>query len=206
MNSARSFPVWVWWAIGIVAIAAVAAGVAYFVSNHKPTLPPGLVELREAVAKIIEESSKLEDVDVTPLAGLEAKKDYTAAVNLMEKALQANASAEAFTASLVTVSQNLAALSVEIKSEAIATKAIDAFGILAKLANAEAEFYADRRKLYEITRDYYADLAAKKNAPIPEGLEALAGEVSADLEKVRGLHQEFASALAIFDEAVAGAK
>lgn len=195
---------WAWWTIGLAAIAAVAGGAAYFVSNQKPALPPGLVELREAVAKIIEQSAKLEDIDVTPLAELEAKKEYEAAVRLMEEALRANAAAEAFTASLVEASENLAKLSVEIKSEAVATKAIDAFGILAKLASAEAEFYADRRRLYEITRDYYADLAAKKNPAIPEGLEALADEVNADLEKARGLHQEFASALAVFDEAMTG--
>jgi len=204
MDSTRRIPLWAWWVIGIAVIVAVSAGAVFLVRQSRPALPPGLVELRESVAKILEESSRLEDVDVKPLIELEAKQDYAGAVALLDRALAANAAHETVAASLVGVSENLTKLAIQVKPDAVATKAIEAFGLLAQLARAEQKFYEDRRQLYEMTKQYYAGLADGKNPPIPPGLQPLVDAVNDDLARARGLRERFAAGVQAFDEAVAG--
>lgn len=203
MHETRSFPLWAWWVIGIAVIIGITAGVVFIIRVGRVKIPPGLVEMREAVAKILDESSRIADVDIQPLVELEAKKEYQRAVELLDDALRVNTSHEALAASLITVSDSLTKLSVQVEPDEIATKAIDAFGILAQLAQAEKKFYEDRRSLYEITRTYYADFAEKKNPPIPQRLPSLVDTVNADLKKVNDLHQRFALAVKAFDAVIA---
>ena len=204
MRIARRLPLWLWWFIGLAAIAAIVAGVIFVQRLNSPRLPAGLAELREHVAKILEESGRIEDVDIKPLVDLEVKKDYAGAVALMDKALAANASLEAVAESLAEASAGLTKLAVQVKPDDIATKAIEAFGALDKLAQAEKKFYEDRRMLYEVTRSYYADLAAKKSPAIPENLPSLVETVNADLKRAEELRETFSTAIKAFDEAVAG--
>lgn len=199
---AKHLPRWSWWVVGIAFIAAIAAAVIFFVRAVRPSLPPGLVEKRDAVARLLEDGSRIADVDIKPLVALEAKKDFTGAVALMEQALAANARQEELNASLTAVSQDLAKLSVGVEPDAIGAKAVEAFGILAKLAEAERKFYADRRRLYEMTRDYYRALMGRQQPPIPENLRLLVDAVNADQESAKTLHGQFAAAIKAFDEAV----
>ena len=204
MEFTKKLPNWAWWAIGIAVIIAVAAIVVATVRNRGPVLPPGLVEKRNAVAKIFDEASRVEDVDIRPLVKLEAQKDYRGAAALMGTALAANASLAGLNESLVTVSAELAKLAVGVEPDPLGAKAVEAFGLLRELAQAEKKFYDDRRRLYETTRDYYAGLAAKKSLPIPENLRAAVEIVSADLERAKNIHQQFSAAMRAFDEAVGG--
>lgn len=204
MDSTRRIPLWAWWVVGPAVIVGIAAGVVIAVSNPAPLLPPGLVEKREAVSRLLEEQKHLEDTDIKPLVELEAKKDYRGASALMEKALAANAEHERLAGDLAAVSGELARLAIAVRPDAVGAKAVSAFQSLVELARAEKKFYASRRQLYEVTRNYYADLEAKKAPPVPDGLAGLVEAVNADLEKARELNRQFAAAVQAFDEAVAG--
>ena len=195
-----------WWLAAVVVIGVVAAAIIFFIKPSQPTVPPGLVEQREAISRILDDANKIADIDIRPLAELEAKRNYRGAVSLLEQALAVNTAYEANVASLLTASNELAALASGVKPDALAVKARDAFGVLTKFAEAEKKFYGDRRALYEVTWSYYVDLAAKKKPAIPEGLQALVDAVNADLQQARELRQQFASALQAFDEAFAVAK
>ncbi len=204
MESTRGFPLWAWWTIGIAVIIGIVAGVVLAISNPAPVLPPGLVEKREAVTLLLETQRRLEDTDIKPLIGLEARRDYRGAVALMEKALEANTRHEQIVGELAAVSGELAGLAVRVEPNVTSVKAVAAFGTLGELAKTEKQFYANRRRLYEITRNYYADLDAQKTPPISGDLEALVDTVNADLEKAQQLSRQFAAAVQAFDEAVAG--
>ena len=201
MNFLRRLPAWVWWLLAIAAIAGLA--VIFVIRTFGPSLPPGLVERREAVGRILDNLNKIQDVDIRPLAELETKKEYANAVSLVERALSANSAYEAEVSSLVEASRGLTTLAAAISSAGIAVKARDAFALLTKFAEAEKKFYEDRRSLYQITRSYYADLAAKKKAPIPEGLPAMVDTVNADFAQAQEIRRQFAAALKAFDDAVA---
>lgn len=188
--------------VGIAVILGIAAGVVLAIRNPAPLLPPGLVEKREAVTLLLETQQRLEDTDIKPLVGLEAAQDYRGAVALMEKALEANARHERVVGELAVVSGELAGLAILVKPEAAGAKAVAAFETLEELAKTERTFYENRRRLYEITRNYYADLEAKKTPPIPDDLRALVDAVNADLEKAQQLTRQFASAVQAFDEVV----
>lgn len=200
LETARKLPLWSWWLIGIAAIAGVAAGIVFLIRETAPSLPPGLVEKRREVAKILDESSQLEDVDLKPLLELETKKDFRGAAELMAKALEVNGDFEILSVSLVKVSNELTKLALAVKPDDIGIKAMEAFDSLARLAQAEKKFYENRRRLYELTQGYYAGLAAKKKPALPEGLRSLALEVNNDLDKAKELHQQFAAAVKAFDD------
>lgn len=199
----RTFPLRLGWLIGLAGIIGTVAGIILFMRAGGPELPPGMAEERAAAARILDGFRRLPDIDIKPLLELEAKKDYAGAVALMDRALSANASQETLAASLVEASDRLIRRAIQVKPDTIATTAIGAFGALAKLAQAEKVFYADRRRLYEMTRDYYAELEATKSPPIPENLASLVETVNADLEKTKKLNAEFAAAIKAFDAAVA---
>lgn len=184
-------------------LAALAVAVIFLNRASSPTLPPGLVEKREAVGRILDDLSKRQDVDILPLAELEAKKDYSGAIALMERALLANSAFEANVSSLAAAGTELAALTAAVTSEDIAAQAREAFGLLVAFIQAEKKFYEDRRRLYEVTRQYYSDLAVKKKPPIPEGLSALVDTVNADFAAAQELRRQFAGALKAFDDAAA---
>lgn len=202
METTRKFPLWVWWVVGLAVIVGIAAGVVVAISNPVPFLPLGLVEKREAVAKLRESQQRLEDVDIKPLVELEAKKDYRGAVELMDEALAANAGQERLVGELTAVSAELAGLALRVEPDAAGAKAIAAFETLTQLVRAEQKFYENRRKLYEITRNYYADLEAKKNPSVPADLQVLVNAVNADFGKARELGLQFAAAVQAFDEAI----
>lgn len=204
MDESGQYPKWLWWMLGVGIAVALAAAALAILRLTRPAIPPGLVEMREATAQILDEQARIEDVDIRPLVDLEAKKDYGNATSLLDRALESNSKREALAASLVSVSGGLAKLAIQVKPDAIGTKAIAAFRILANLAETEKQFYADRRVLYEVTRRYYADLTAKKSPPIPENLRSLVQQVTLDMEKVNALHREFALAIAAFDEEFGG--
>ena len=206
MEITRRLPLWLWWIIGIAVIGAVSAGAVFFIRSSRPSIPPGLVEKREEISRLLEESGRIGDVDIRPLAEMESKKDYSGVAALMERALESNAEHEKLSQTLVKASDELANTSVRVMPDTIGTKAITAFGVLSRLAQAEKKFYANRRLLYEMTRDYYADLAAKKNPTLPDNLRALVLKVNADLDEARALHQQFASAIKIFDKSIVGIK
>lgn len=199
---AKRLPLWAWWVIGLVIIVALAVAAVWLVGGRGLTLPPGLTEKREQVAKLLDEASRIEDVDIKPLLALEEKKDFKGAVALMEQALGVNALQEELNATLVGLADELARLALVVEPDELGTKAIEAFGALAELAEAEQKFFSDRKLLYETTRGYYADLAAKKRPPIPADLTTLVDTVNADLEKAKGLHRDFAASARAFDEAV----
>lgn len=199
MNAARRVPIWLWWIIGGAAIIAIAAGVVMFVRSVRPSMPPGLAEKRKEVARILDESGRIADVDIRPLAELESKKNYRGAVTLMEQALAANSAKAAASASLLGVSNELVKLAMQVRPDIVGAKAIEAFGFLSQLAGAEKKFYEDRQLLYEMTRDYYAGLAAKKAVPIPENMRAAVDMVNGDLEKTRELNAKFNAAVKEFD-------
>lgn len=201
MDSARRFPVWAWWVAGLAVIIGIAAGVVLAISNPAPFLPPGLAEKREAVAKLRGEASRLEDVDVKPLVDLETRKDYRGAAALMGRALEVNVEHERLVGQLTVASEELAGLALRVEPDAAGAKAITAFETLVRLVQAEKKFYENRRRLYEITRNYYADLAIKKNPSVLDGLAGLVDSVNADLEKAQQLSVEFAAAARAFDEA-----
>jgi len=167
-------------------------------------VPPGLVELRENVAKIIEDSERISDVDIRPLAELEARKDYSGAVALVDRAIAQNSLRQSLAASLLSAATELLELGVEVRPDAAGTEAITAFSILVKLAQTEKRYYDRRHRLYETTRGYYADLTAKKNPPIPPALEPLVEEVNAEFKRVKSLRTEFAAAIRAFDATAAG--
>lgn len=199
MNAARRVPIWLWWIIGGAVIIAIAAGVVMFVRSVRPNMPPGLAEKRREVARILDESGRIADVDVRPLAELESKKNYRGAAALMEQALAANSAKATATASLLGVSSELVKMAIQVRPDIVGAKAVEAFGFLAQLAGAEKKFYEDRRALYEMTRDYYAGLAAKKIVPIPENMRAAVDAVNGDLEKTRELNAKFNAAVKEFD-------
>jgi len=194
-------PIWVWWVIGLALIAAISVGVIFLVRKKTLQIPPGLVERREAVSRILDDINKIEDVDIKPLVELESKKDYKGAVALMDQALSKNGAYEYLNSSLVSVSEELTKLSLQIKPDDVGTKAIEAFGLLARLAQAEKNFYERRRTLYEITKSYYGDLVAKRNPPIPVNLRELVVAVNEDLKKAKELQNQFAAAVKAFDDA-----
>ena len=202
MTLTKKIPFWLWWTIGLAAVASAAALAVWLAVGRGPMLPPGLAEKREQVAKLLEEASRIEDVDVKPLAALEAKRDFKGAAALMESALAANAEQERLNASLLTVSNELTRLALAVEPDEVGARAVEAFGVLAELAKAEQKFFADRRELYEVTRGYYADLAVRKKPPIPADLQTLVETVNADLEIAKGLHRDFAAATKAFDEAL----
>ena len=206
MNGARRVPLWLWWLIGLGVIAAVSAGVVFFMRSSRPSIPPGLVEKREEISRLLEESGRIGDVDIRPLAEMESKKDYNGVAALMERALESNAEHERLSQTLTSSSSEPANRSVRVMADTIGTKAITAFRILSELAKAEKKFYENRRLLYVMTRDYYADLAAKKSPPLPDDLRSLVLEVNSDLDEARALHQQFASAIKVFDESIVGIK
>ncbi len=194
-------PDWAWWAIGIGIIVAVTAGVVLLVRSSRPQLPLELVQKRETVGKILEEMSRVSDVDVKPLEELEGKKDYRGAVRLMDEALKVNLAYENLSDMLLKASSDLTRLALQIKPDDLGTKAVEAFGSLASLAEVEKRFYQNRRNLYEMTRSYYADLEAEKNPLIPENLNLLVQAVNSDFSKARELEGKFAAAVKAFDDA-----
>lgn len=202
MDIARRIPLWAWWASGLAAISVAAAGAVWLVADRGPTLPPELAEKRAAAAKLLEQASRIEDVDIKPLLELEAKRDYTGAVALMEQALGVNALQEELNGTLVGLAHELSRLALGVTPDEAGARAVEAFGVLARLAEAEKKFYEDRRQLYELTHEYYAGLAARKRPPIPPGLRQLVDAVNADLEKAKGLHRDFAAAAEAFDETI----
>lgn len=202
MDTSRRFPIWAWWVIGLVLIAAISAGIVFLARKKAPYLPPDLVEKRVAIGRILDDINKIEDVDIKPLVELENKKDYKGAVELMDRALEKNGAYEYLNSSLVSVSEELTKLSLQIKPDDVGAKAIEAFGLLAKLAQAEKKFYESRRALYEVTKSYYGDLAIKKNPSIPENLGRLVAAVSEDLKTAKELQNQFAAAVKAFDEVV----
>ncbi len=202
MDSTRRIPLWAWWVIGPAVIIGITAGVVIAVSNPAPILPPGLVEKREAVAKLRDEASRLKDVDIKPLVGLEAKKDYSGAVKLMDEALAANAAYERTIGEQVALGNELARLAIQVEPDAVGAKAITAFETLTQLARAEQKFYDNRRKLYELTRNYYAELLAERSPSVPADLRALVDAVNADFGTAQQLSAQFAAAVRAFDEAV----
>jgi len=202
METTRRFPAWLWWSIAIGCVIAIAAAVAYFVSSYQPRLPPGLAEKRREAVSLLEESGRIEDVDIRALQELEAAKAYADAVVLLERALAANASREQLSVRLVTVSEELSRLALVIEPDSIGAKAIEAFGLLTKLAEAEYAFYDGRRELYEVTRDYYLELAAERTVPFPRQLAEQVEAVNADFERTQELRKQFSSAISAFDVAV----
>lgn len=197
-------PIWAWWVIGIALIIAVAAGIVLIIRNTQTELPPGLIERRKDISRILEDIDRVEDVDIKPLVELEKVKDYKGAVALMERAVDRNAEYEKLVASLANVSDELAKLSVQVRPDDLGSKAVEAFGFLVRLAEAERKFYEDRRALYEITLSYYTDLETKKNPTIPENLHAVVEAVNSDLQKVKEASQQFAIAVKAFDDAASG--
>lgn len=199
--SAHKKSKWLWWVIGILIIIAVSAGVVFFIGKNKVSIPPGLVEKRKDLAKVFEQISGVQDVDIRPLLDMESKKDYKGAVELMTQALQRNAEYEKLNASLVSVSDELNQLSTGVKPSDLGAKATSAFSDLVKLVQAEKKFYEDRRTLYELTKSYYTDLEAKKNPSIPAELQAVVQAVNADLASARDLSQKFTASVKAFDDA-----
>ena len=202
MEISKRLPMWFWWAVGIMLIAAIAAAAVLLTRSTGPTLPPGLVERRAEAARILDEASRVEDADLKPLVALEARKDFKGAVALMEQAMAANERQERLNASLITVSEELTRLAVGVTPDEVGARAVDAFSILTQLAGAEKKFFAERRQLYETTRNYYAELAAKKKPSIPADLSSLVDRVSAALAKARELHRRFTDAVKAFDAAI----
>ncbi len=204
MELPRRLSVWVWWLAGIIIVAAIAGGIIFIVRNAGPSLPPGLAEKRAEAARLLEEASRIEDVDMKPLVTLEAKKDYAAAVALMDFALAANSRQEQLNGALVTVSDELAKLAVGVEPDDAGAKAVEAFSILAQFAAAERKFFSNRQLLYASGRDYYAALAAKKKPSLSGELAALTETITADLAKAKDLHQRFSAAAKAFDEILQG--
>lgn len=202
MGPQRQLPGWAWWVIGIAVIAAIAGGVAFIVHGRRPVLPPGLAERRADAARILEASSRVEDVDIQPLLTLETKKDYQGAVALMEQAIAVNATQEELTASLRSVSEELRGLAANVRPDETNVKATQAFQALVDLAGAQQKFYADRRTLYEVTKAYYTDLAAKKHPAIPDNLRSLVAAINEDRGRVNDLNRQFSAAIGTFDAAL----
>ncbi len=206
MEFQKRFPIWAWWVAGIIAVAALAGGIIFIVRNSGPSLPPGLVEKRAEASRLLEEASRIEDVDVKPLITLEAKKDFAGAVALMDSALAVNSRQEQLNGALVSVSDELAKIAVGVEPDDAGAKAVEAFSILAQLAEAEKKFFTDRRALYEAGRDYYRALAAKKKPSLSNELAALVETITSDLTKAKELHQRFSTAAKAFDEALKARK
>lgn len=198
----RHLPVWVWWLIGFIVIAAIAAAAVFVVRSPGPRLPPGLVEKRAEVAGILDAASRIEDVDLRPLVELEARKDFKSAALLVGQALAVNARQEQLNASLLTASEELTRLAVGITPDTIGTKAVEAFSLLKQLAETEHDFFTGRRFLYETTQKYYSDIAAKKRPTVPANLKTLVDTVNAQFAKAKDLHRRFTDAVKAFDEAI----
>lgn len=194
------------WAAIVVALALLlGAGMFYATKREHPVIPPGLVEKRAATAKILDQSNAAEDIDIKPLVDLEAKKDYAGAVLLMTRALAANQIHGEFTAALAITADDLTKLATQVKPDSIGAQAVDAFGLLVKFAAADKKYYADRHMLYQMTYDYYSELAAKKSPPIPDNLKDVVNTVTTDLAAVNDLRNQFVIAIKAFD-AAAGIK
>ena len=202
MQLSQRLPTWSWWIVGIIIIAALAAAAVFMVKNPGPRLPPGLVEKRAEVAGILDAASRIEDVDLKPLVGLEERKDFKSAAALMEQALAVNARQEQLNASLLTASEELTRLAVGITPDTVGTKAVEAFSILKQLAETEHDFFTGRHFLYEATQKYYADLSAKKRPTVPANMKTLVDTVNAQFAKAKELHQRFTNAVKAFDEAI----
>lgn len=204
MELIQKLPRTTWWLAGILLLALVVLAAVWFIRSGRPSLPPGLVEKREGVTRILAERERTPDVDIKPLIELEARRNFKGAGALMEQALAANARQEELNAALVKASEELATLAVGVEPDELGAKAIGAFGALARLAEAERRYYQDRRILYELTRGYYADLATGLAPPVPDRLADLVDTVNADLEKAKTAHDEFAAAISAFDQAIVG--
>lgn len=198
----RRLPLWAWWIIGVAVIAAIAVAAVFAVKSSGPRLPPGLTEKRADAARILDEASRIEDVDLGPLTALEAKKDFRGAAALLDTALAVSERQERLNASLISVSEELSRLAVGVTPDTIGTKAVEAFGMLKQLAESERKFFTERRVLFEAARSYYADLAEKKKPAVPANFKALADGVNSAYAKVRELYQRFADAARAFDEAI----
>lgn len=204
MEATKRFPSWLWWTIGIGFVITIAAAVAYLVSSRQPRFPPGLTEQRREAVALLEEITRAEDVDVRDLERLEGVRDYAGAVTLLERALTANATHEQRSVRLVQLGDELSRLALAVEPDGIGTRAVEAFGLLAKLAEAEYAFSSDRRELYEVTRDYYLELTAEHEAPFPRNLAEMVEVVNADFERREELRSEFSAAIAAFDALAGG--
>jgi hypothetical protein len=203
MDSTRKIPLWLWWIVGLaILVALVLFGVSTF-RTRQPTIPPGLVEKRQEVGEILLRSADADDIDIRPLVELESKKEYGAAVSLMDRALAANAIKKELNASLVTVAGELAGLAVQVKPDDAGAKAVEAFSLLQQFAESDRMYYHDRETLYQMTHDYYSALLAKQSPPIPDNLGGVVETVNADLAKTNTLNEQFASAIQAFDAFVA---
>lgn len=197
----RKVPLWLWWVAAIVFIAGAAVAAILLIKGGRPVLPSGLAERRAEVARILEEAARTEDVDIRPLVTLEAEKKFEGAMALMDQALVVNDRYAVLNASLFRTSDELTRLALGVRPDEIGAKAVEAFGFLAQLAQAEKKFYESRRQVYEMTRNYYADLAAKRQPAIPENLASLVEAVNADLARAKDLQSRFSAAIRAFDEA-----
>ena len=201
MDFLRRFAVLAWLAAALVILVLVVAAFFLLRSKH-PSIPPGLVEKRQAVSDILKQSNGTEDVDIRPLVDLEAKKNYGGAVALMERAISENQVHHDLASSLVGVAGELSRLAVQVKPDDVGAKAVGAFSLLTKFAEANRTFYEDRGELYHMTRDYYAGLAAKKSPAIPDTLRHIVDTVTKDRAAASTLNQQFASAIKAFDAMV----
>jgi len=194
---------WLWWSLATALLAvAIAVGI-WLVQTAKPGIPAGLVDRRADATRIIAEGNAIADTDLRPLSGFELSKDYAGAIGLLGEALRVNAEQAVKNAELVRVSNELKGLSAEVKPAAVGDKAKTAFGLLDELARSQEAYLAARKQLFEAAQAYYADLAAKKQAPLPEELNALAAAVTADLQKTIDLTKRFQKAIQEFDATLA---
>ena len=198
MNLSRNWK----WIIVVAALLLLVVGIIIFVVNRpKPQLPSGLVDQRKAALDILAQADEIKDVDIRPLVELEAKKEYAGAVALIENAITANHAYRNLNASLLGVAAGLSQLAPQVQPDAIGAKAVQAFNLLLKFAAAEKKYYDDREIVYQMTHDYYAELAAKKSPPIPENLKTLVDTVTTDSALRKEAEDQFASALQAFDSA-----
>lgn len=204
MELIQKLPRTIWWFAGMLLLVVAVLVVVWFIRSGRPSLPPGLVEKREKVTRILAERERTPDVDIRPLIDLEARRNFKGAVALMEQALAANTRQEEFNAALIKASGELATLAVSVEPDELGAKAIGAFGALSRLAGAERRYYQNRRTLYEVTRGYYLDLTAGLQPPVPDRLADLVDAVNAELEKAKAAHNEFAAAISAFDQAAVG--
>lgn len=202
MEVLRRMPMWAWVAAGIAVAIALAVSAIFIVRTSGPRLPPGLAEKRAEAAKILDELGRIEDVDLRPLTELEAKKNYQGAAALVGQALAVNDRQEALNAALVSTSEELARLAVGVHPDEVGTKAVEAFSILVKLAEAERKYFTDRKLFYRLARDYYAAFASGEKPLAPKDFASLADAVEADFARVRDLHRNFTAAVRVFDEVV----
>lgn len=203
MESTRKIPLWLWWIVALaILLGIVWFGISAF-RSREPIIPPGLVEKRQEVGEILRRSADADDIDIRPLVELESKKQYGAAVSLMDRALAANAIKKEMNASLVSVAEELSRLAMQVRPDDAGAKAVEAFGLLQQFVESDRAYYRDRETLYQMTRDYYEALLAKQNPSIPENLASVVETVNADLAKTNALNEQFASALQAFDAFVA---